>query len=124
MESDPLLLFVVKEKTMHATFSQKVGIFVFGIGVVFVVGVGWLYSWWMVPAIREYGFQNVPVPGMVSFIWGLSAPVGSLIALAGAGMYAQVSFRRLIILVPGIFCVVFLTAILSPPFNASGPFRY
>ena len=94
--------------------SQKVGLIVFGIGVVFVLGVGWLYSWWMVPAIREYGFQNLPIPGIVSFIWGLSAPVGALIALAGAGMYAQVQLPRLIILVPGIFIVVFLTAILSP----------
>ena len=99
---------------MQVTLSQKVGLFVFGIGVVFILGVGWLYSWWMVPAIREYGFQNIPVPGIVSFIWGLSAPVGALIALAGAGMYAQVHFHRLIVLVPGIFFVVFLIAILSP----------
>ena len=99
---------------MQVTLSQRLGIFVFGIGVVFVLGVGWLYSWWMVPAIREYGFQNLPMPGIVSFIWGLSAPVGALIALAGAGMYAQVHFNRLIILVPGIFFVVFLTAMLSP----------
>jgi len=99
---------------MQVTLSQKVGLFVFGIGLVFFLGVGWLYSWWMVPAIREYGFQNLPMPGIVSFIWGFSAPVGALIALAGAGMYAQVQLARLIILVPGIFLVVFLTAILSP----------
>jgi len=99
---------------MQVTLSQKVGLFIFGIGVVFVLMVGWLYSWWMVPAIREHGFQNLPVPGIVSIIWGLSAPVGSLIALAGAGMYAQVHFRRLLILAPGIFFVVFVIAMLSP----------
>jgi len=99
---------------MKLTLLQKTGLSVFGIGVVFIFAVGWLYSWWMVPAIREYGFQNIPVPGIVSFIWGLSTPVGALIALAGAGMYAQIPFSRLFILAPGIFLVVFLIAILSP----------
>jgi hypothetical protein len=99
---------------MQVTLSQKVGLLVFGIGVIFILAVGWLYSWWMVPAIREHGFQNLPVPGIVSFIWGLSTPVGALIALAGAGIYAQIPIHRLLVLVPGIFFVVFITAMLSP----------
>jgi ABC-type microcin C transport system permease subunit YejB len=99
---------------MKLTLLQKTGLVVFGIGVVFIFAVGWFYSWWMVPAIREHGFQNIPVPGIVSFIWGLSTPVGALIVLAGAGMYAQVPFHRILVLAPGIFVVVFLVAVLAP----------
>jgi hypothetical protein len=99
---------------MQITLLQKTGLLIFGIGIVFILAVGWLYSWWMVPAIREYGFQSIPVPGIVSFIWGLSTPVGALIALTGVGIYARVPFLRLLILAPGIFLVVFLIAILSP----------
>jgi len=99
---------------MQVTLLQKTGLVVFGIGIVLILAVGWMYSWWMVPAIREYGIQNIPVRGIVSFLWGLSTPVGALIALAGMGMFARVPSTRLFILAPGIFLVVFLIAILSP----------
>ncbi len=107
---------------MQTTVSQKVGIAIASVGALSILGLGWLYSWWLVPAIGKTGFQNAPVPGLVRLFWGLSVPVGALIALIGAGMYARVGWRRLIVLTAALFLAVMLIAILSPSVLLPGLF--
>jgi hypothetical protein len=94
--------------------SKKLGLVVFWIGAILMLVVGWLSSWWFVPTIKKLGFENIPVPGLVSFIWGLSAPLGATIVAIGAGLYAQVNWRRLLPMTLGVFISIFLLALLMP----------
>jgi hypothetical protein len=79
--------------------SQKIGWVVFLIGALYMLGMGWLYSWWMVPATREIGPENLS--GAVAFIWALSAPLGSILVVVGAALMAQVERRLFWLLIAG-----------------------
>lgn len=79
--------------------SQKIGWVVFGIGAIYMLGMGWLYSWWVVPATREIGPENLSTA--VAFIWALSAPLGSVLVAVGASLFAQVERRLFWLLIVG-----------------------
>ena len=40
---------------MHGKTSRTVGWILFVVGALYMLGLGWLYSWWVVPATREAG---------------------------------------------------------------------
>ena len=39
--------------------SQKIGWGVFLIGALYMLGLGWLYSWWVVPAANQVGAEAI-----------------------------------------------------------------
>ena len=84
---------------MPSSTSRRIGLVVFGVGVLYMLGLGWLYSWWMVPATRESGPENLS--GAVAFIWALSAPLGSILVVVGASLVAQVERRLFWLLIAG-----------------------
>lgn len=71
--------------------SQKIGWFVFWIGAIYMLGLGWLYSWWMVPAANEVGVEASS--GLLGFMWALSVPLGVFIVAIGAALIAGVERR-------------------------------
>jgi len=83
--------------------SQKIGWIVFFFGALYMFGLGWLYSWWMVPAANQSGAEAMA--GFVGFMWALSVPLGAFIVAIGAALIAQVERRTfwLLILVVIIF---------------------
>jgi hypothetical protein len=78
-----------------------VGWVLFGIGALYMLALGWLYSWWVVPATREIG--PAYISNLVGFIWALAVPLGSVLVLLGAALLAQVERRLFLILVVGSF---------------------
>jgi len=85
--------------------SRKIGWVVFTIGGVYMLGLGWLYSWWMVPAANQIGSDAYS--GLLGFLWQLSVPLGAFIVAIGAALTARVE-RRVIWLL--ILLLVLLTA--------------
>lgn len=81
--------------------SQIAGLILFGIGAVLMLLVGFLLSWWYVPAIRQYGFGDVPFPAALNILWGASTPAGAILVAIGAALYAQVGRSRLLLLIVG-----------------------
>jgi hypothetical protein len=77
----------------------------FWIGAVYMMGLGWLYSWWMVPSANQVGAEAMV--GMVGFLWALSVPLGAFIVAIGAALIAQVERRVFWLL---ILLVVLFTA--------------
>jgi hypothetical protein len=80
--------------------SQKIGWMIFMIGGVYMLGLGWLYSWWVVPAANQFGGDAYF--GLLGFIWALSVPLGAFIVAIGAALTAKVErhvFWLLILLV-------------------------
>ena len=85
--------------------SQKIGWIVFWVGAIYMLGLGWLYSWWMVPAANQVGAEAMA--GMVGFMWALSVPLGAFIVAIGAALIAQVERRVFWLL---ILLVILFTA--------------
>jgi len=85
--------------------SQKIGWIVFLIGVLYMLGLGWLYSWWVVPAANQVG--TAAYSGLLGFLWALSVPLGAFIVAFGAALIAQVE-RRVIWLL--LLLIVLFTA--------------
>jgi hypothetical protein len=88
---------------MQSKTSRIVGWILFGMGALYMAGLGWLYSWWVVPATREIGPSYIESP--VGFIWALAVPLGSVLVLLGAALLANVERRVFTAL--GIGSIVF-----------------
>lgn len=93
---------------------QKIGLVVFGIGALYMLLVGFLLSWWYVPAIKEVGFDNLPFHGTLTLFWSLSAPLGAVLVAIGAALYARVERTRILFLVIGSVIIFALPAIFAP----------
>ena len=84
--------------------TQKIGLAVFSIGVLYMFGLGWLYSWRMVPAANQLGGAAYS-SGLFGLLWQLSVPMGAFIVAIGAAMTARAE-RRLIWLLVLLFVLV------------------
>ena len=83
-------------KTNTST-SQKIGWVVFTAGVVYMLGLGWFYSWWMVQAANQVGMEAYS--GLLGIVWSLSVPLGAFIVAIGAALIAKVERREFWLLV-------------------------
>ena len=85
--------------------SQKIGWVIFTIGVVYMFGLGWLYSWRMVPAANQSGSDAYS--SLLGFVWALSVPLGAFVVAIGAALVARIERRVFWLL---ILLVVLFTA--------------
>ena len=77
----------------NTTTSQKIGWIVFIIGAVYMIGLGALYSWRMVPEANQIGAEALV--GLLGILWSLSVPLGAFIVAIGAALIANVERRVL-----------------------------
>lgn len=77
----------------NTSTSQKIGWMIFAIGGMYMLGLGWLYSWWVVPAANQLGSDALS--GLLGLIWALSVPLGAFIVAIGAALIARVERRVL-----------------------------
>lgn len=75
----------------NTSTSQKIGLLVFTLGGMFMFGLGWLYSWWVVPLANQIG--SAAYSGLMGFLWQLSVPVGAFIVAIGAALTARTERR-------------------------------
>jgi hypothetical protein len=96
----------VKERAMKSNTSttQKLGWVIFAVGAAYMFGLGWLYSWRVVPAANEFGSDAYS--GLLGFLWALSVPLGTFIVAIGAALTSRVE-RQVIWLL--ILLIVFFT---------------
>lgn len=90
----------------NTSTSRKIGWVIFTIGAIYMFGLGWLYSWWMVPAANQYG--SAAYAGLLGLLWQLSVPLGAFIVAIGAALTARVERRVLWLL---ILLLVLVTAL-------------
>lgn len=89
----------------NTSTSQRIGKVIFTIGGLYMFGLGWLYSWWVVPAANQFGSDAYS--GLLGLIWALSVPLGAFIVAIGAALTARVERRVFWLL---ILLVVLFTA--------------
>jgi hypothetical protein len=88
----------------NTSISQKIGWVVFAIGVLYMFGLGWMYSWKMVPSANQLG--PAAYFNMLGFIWGWSVPLGAFVVVIGAALIARVERHVLGLLI--LLAVVFI----------------
>jgi len=81
----------MNSNTSNTQTSQKIGWVIFLIGAVLMIGLGWLYSWRVVPAANQVGAEASS--GLVGLLWALSVPLGAFIVTLGAALIANVERR-------------------------------
>ena len=82
------------------TTSERAGWVIFGFGALYMLLMGWLASWWIVPTVRQTGLEGLPGTAFF-FIWQLAAPVGALLVAIGAAFIARVERPRKAIIIGG-----------------------
>lgn len=82
------------------TISQKIGLLLCICSAAYMIVIGWLSSWWMVPAIRDAGIRHYP-DQQFFILWSISTPFGALLVTIGAALMAQVDRRRIIYILCG-----------------------
>lgn len=91
-------------QTRENTTSQKAGWALLVVGALYMLLMGWLSSWWVVPVIRQAGLEGLPGTAFF-FFWQLAAPVGALLVAIGAAFVARVERSRKAVVLGGSFVV-------------------
>lgn len=107
--------------------SLKAGWLVFGIGALYMLLLGWLSSWWVVPTVRQAGLEGLPGTAFF-FFWQLAAPAGALVVAIGAAFAAGVERSRKAVIIGGSLIVVIwlifsmgaFQQVISPIFGIGG----
>jgi len=102
------------------TTSQKAGWGIFGIGTLYMLLMGWLSSWWVVPVIRQAGLEGLPGTAFF-FFWQLAAPVGALLVAIGAAWVAGVERPRKAIIIGGSLVVTIWLIVSMGAFKQVSP---
>jgi hypothetical protein len=109
------------------TTSQKAGWWIYGFGALYMLLIGWLLSWWVVPTIRQSGLEGLP-GSMFFLFWQLAAPLGALLVAIGAAFIGRVERSRIAVIIGGSLVVVMwsifsmgaFTKVISPIFGIGG----
>ena len=75
----------------NTSLKQNIGWLVFIIGSIYMLGLGWFYSWRIVPLANQDGSDAYA--SLLGFIWALSVPLGAFIVAIGAALTARVGRR-------------------------------
>jgi hypothetical protein len=109
------------------TTSPIAGWVIFGVGALYMLLMGWLSSWWVVPTIRQTGIESLPGVAFF-FFWQFAAPVGALLVAIGAAFIARVERPRKAVIIGGSIAVVFwlyvsmvvINKVIPPVFGIGG----
>lgn len=85
--------------------SSLAGWVLYGLGALYMLLLGWLSSWWVVPIIRQTGLEGMPGAAFFYF-WQVAAPVGALLVTIGAAFLAGVERTRKAAIIGGSLVVV------------------
>ena len=97
--------------------KKIIGIAIFIIGVLLMVIMGSIVSWFVSPTFRNQSMEEVnktiwAMSGFLFFLWAFSVPVGAILASIGMLIYGGVKNSRIWLIGITIFLVSFLIIIL------------
>ncbi|MCD4681251.1 MAG: hypothetical protein K8S00_12775 [Bacteroidales bacterium] len=92
--------------------SKKIGITILIIGILYMLIISWLISWWYVPDYRNLGPEFISglswyTSISFSIIRALSAPLGSMLVIVGFALSVKVEKNRTLFFVFGSIILLF-----------------
>jgi hypothetical protein len=100
--------------------TNRIGLMVFWVFTVYMVGMGFVASWWMVPTYRNLSPAQISETiwagdSLFFLIWSLSIPVGAILAGVGLLIYARSKGSRIWLFGVGVTVLLVLIGILPIP---------
>ena len=100
--------------------AKIIGLIIFWLFTVYMVGMGFIASWWVVPTYRNLSPAQISETiwagdSLFFLIWSLSVPVGSVLAGVGLLIYARSKGSRIWLFGIGVTLLLVLTGFLPIP---------
>jgi len=97
-----------------------IGLIIFWIFAAYMVGMSFVASWWVVPTFRNLSPAQVSATvwapnSLLFWVWGLSIPVGSVLAGVGLLLYVQSRSSRIWLFGIGLILILTLIGVLDMP---------
>jgi hypothetical protein len=97
--------------------TNKIGLIIYFFFAVFMVVMAWGASWLLVPTFRYLSLDQVnqtiwSTEGILFFLWGMSIPLGSILAGVGMLIYVREKGSRILLFGLGVFIIGFLVGTL------------
>ena len=85
---------------------KNIGIVLLIIGILYLLIISWLCSWWYVSDYREFGPEFISSSSLYTslpfnIIWALSAPLGSVLVIFGFALSRQIEKNRILFFLIG-----------------------
>lgn len=99
---------------------QKVGLILFWIGAVYMVGMAFIAGWvWIESALRnlssaQYSETIWTFDGALFLLWALSIPLGSILTGVGILLYVQAKGTHIWLIGTGVFLILIIVERLLP----------
>lgn len=74
--------------------TKKIGLIIFWIGVLYMIGMSFIASWSASPTLRALSFHQVnetiwAITSPLFWMWAISVPLGSILAGIGILLYTR-----------------------------------
>jgi hypothetical protein len=97
--------------------KKKVGLTIFWLGAVYMVGVGWLGGWSFGSTYRNHSLAEInatawALSSPLFWIWAFSVPVGSVLAGLGLLLYSESRRSHIWVFVVGMFSAMALIELM------------
>ncbi|MFC1930327.1 hypothetical protein ACFLWE_00290 [Chloroflexota bacterium] len=100
--------------------SKMIGLIIFWLFTAYMVGVGFIASWWVVPTYRNLSPVQISESiwsndGLFFILWALSVPVGSVLAGVGLLIFARSKSSRIWLFGVGVILLLVLIGLVPIP---------
>ena len=100
--------------------TNRIGLIVFWVFTAYMVGMGFVASWWVVPTYRNLSPAQISETiwagdSLFFMIWALSVPVGSILACVGLLIYARSKGSRIWLFGIGLTLLLILIGFFPIP---------
>lgn len=97
--------------------KEKSGLIIFSISALYMIGLGWLASWWMTAALRSLTLAQInetiwATDGALFLLWSLSIPLGALFAGVGILLYTGSKGGGVWLFGIGVFLIILVVQLL------------
>jgi len=104
--------------------KEKIGLIIFLISAIFMIGLSWLGSWWITAALRSLTLSQIDqtiwaTDGALFLLWALSVPLGALFAGVGILLYTGSKGSLVWLFGIGVFLIILVVQLL--PINNHYP---
>ncbi|MFC1912847.1 hypothetical protein ACFLX7_01450 [Chloroflexota bacterium] len=100
--------------------TNRVGLIVFWIFVLYMVGMGFVASWWVVPTYRNLAPDQIggtiwAGDSLLFLIWALSTPLGAVLACVGLLIYVRAKNSLIWLFGAGVTLLLVIIGFLPIP---------
>lgn len=101
--------------------TKRIGLLIFLIGAVYIVGMSWFASWWVVPTFRNLSPAQISETiwtkdSPLLRVWSFSIPIGATLSGVGMLIYAQSKKSRTALFGIGVFLLGLVIGLLQIPY--------